>query len=199
MEFRILGPLEVWSDQRRLPLGGSKQRMLLAVLLLHRNEVVSIDRLVEELWTGQPPATAVKVLQVYVSQLRKAFGGRRTPSDAEDVLVTRAPGYLLRVGREELDADRFERLVEEGRRVLGAGSPRLATRTLLEALADQRSRISPTSPLRNRRSGDSRRFICLRSPTASTPTSRLAATRRSSASWRRSSPRTRFRSACAAS
>src|SRR3989454_6242455 len=135
MEFRILGSLEVWSDQRRLPLGGSKQRMLLAVLLLHRNEVVSIDRLVEELWTGRPPATAVKVVQVYVSQLRKALGGRRTPSDAEDVLVTRAPGYLLRVGRDELDADRFERLVEEGRRVLGAGSPRLATRTLLEALA----------------------------------------------------------------
>src|SRR2546426_6971577 len=135
MEFRILGSLEVWSDQRRLPLGGSKQRMLLAVLLLHRNEVVSIDRLVEELWTGRPPATAVKVVQVYVSQLRKALGGRRTPNDAEDVLVTRAPGYLLRVGRDELDADRFERLVEEGRRVLGAGSPRLATRTLLEALA----------------------------------------------------------------
>lgn len=135
MEFRILGPLEVWSDQRRLPLGGSKQRMLLAVLLLHRNEVVSIDRLVDELWTGRPPASAVKVVQVYVSQLRKALGGRRTQSDGEDVLVTRAPGYLLRVGRDELDADRFERLVEEGRRVLGAGSPRLATRTLLEALA----------------------------------------------------------------
>src|SRR5438128_6157861 len=135
MEFRILGPLEVWSDQRRLPLGGSKQRMLLAVLLLHRNEVVSIDRLVEELWTGGPPARAVKVVQVYVSRLRKALGARRAPSDAEDMLVTRAPGYLLRVGRDELDADRFERLVEEGRRVLGAGSPRLATRTLLEALA----------------------------------------------------------------
>jgi DNA-binding SARP family transcriptional activator len=135
VEFRILGPLEVWSDQRRLPLGGSKQRMLLAVLLLHRNEVVSIDRLVEELWNGRPPATAVKVVQVYVSQLRKALGGRRTRSDDNDVLVTRAPGYLLRVGRDELDADRFERLVEEGRRVLGAGSPRLATRTLLEALA----------------------------------------------------------------
>ena len=107
MEFRILGPLEVWSDGRRLPLGGSKQRMLLAVLLLHRNEVVSIDRLVDELWTGRPPATAVKVVQVYVSQLRKALGGRRTRSDDNDVLVTRAPGYLLRIGRDELDADRF--------------------------------------------------------------------------------------------
>jgi WD40 repeat protein/DNA-binding SARP family transcriptional activator len=135
MEFRILGPLEVWSEQRRLPLGGSKQRMLLAVLLLHRNTVVSIDRLVDELWTGRPPATAVKIVQVYVSQLRKALGGPRKPGDAEEVLVTKAPGYLLRVGPDELDSDRFERLVEEGKRVLGAGSPRLATRTLLEALA----------------------------------------------------------------
>ncbi len=135
MEFRILGPFEVWSDQRRLLLGGSKQQMLLAVLLLHRNEVVSIDRLVEELWNGGPPASAVKVVQVYVSRLRKALGGRHSRSEAEDVLVTRAPGYLLRVGTDELDADRFERLVEEGRRLLGAGSPRQATRTLLEALA----------------------------------------------------------------
>jgi WD40 repeat protein/DNA-binding SARP family transcriptional activator len=137
VDFRILGPLEAWSDQRRLPLGGSKQRMLLAVLLLHRNEVVSIDRLVEELWDGRPPATAVKALQVHVSQLRKVLGAGQAASDTEsgDVLVTQAPGYLLRVGPDELDAVRFERLVEEGRRVLGAGSPRLATRTLLEALA----------------------------------------------------------------
>jgi DNA-binding SARP family transcriptional activator len=135
MEFRILGPIEVWSERRRLPLGGIKQRALLAVLLLHRNEVVSIDRLIDELWNGHPPATSVKVVQVYVSQLRKALGGRRARSDEEGLLVTRAPGYLLRVEPDELDAERFERLVEEGRRALGAGSPRLATRTLLEALA----------------------------------------------------------------
>src|SRR5581483_11594950 len=120
MEFRILGPFEVWSDEGRLPLGGSQQRMLLAILLLRRNEVVSIDRLVDELWTGGPPATAVKVVQVYVSRLRKALGGRRTPGDAEDVLITRAHGYLLRVGPDELDSERFELLVEEGKRALGA-------------------------------------------------------------------------------
>ncbi len=135
MEFRILGPIEVWSERRRLPLGGIKQRALLAVLLLHRNEVVSIDRLIDEIWNGHPPATSVKVVQVYVSQLRKALGGRRARSDGEGLLVTRAPGYLLRVEPDELDAERFERLVEEGRRALAAGSPRLATRTLLEALA----------------------------------------------------------------
>src|SRR5437870_10756718 len=135
MEFRILGPFEVCSEGRKLRLGGIKQRALLAVLLLHRNEVVSIDRLIDELWNGHPPATSVKVVQVYVSQLRKALGGRRARSDEEGLLVTRAPGYLLRVEPDELDAERFERLVEEGRRALGAGSPRLATRTLLEALA----------------------------------------------------------------
>src|SRR2546425_204298 len=135
MEFRILGPIEVWSERRQIALGGIKQRALLAVLLLHRNEVVSIDRLIDELWNGHPPATSVKVVQVYVSQLRKALGGQRARNDEEGRLVTRAPGYLLRVEPDELDAERFERLVEEGRRALGAGSPRLATRTLLEALA----------------------------------------------------------------
>jgi WD40 repeat protein/DNA-binding SARP family transcriptional activator len=100
-------------------------------LLLNRNEVVSIDRLIDEVWNDDAPATAVKVVQVYVSQLRKALGGR----GSESVLVTRAPGYVLRVEADEFDAQRFERLLDEGRRLLGAGSPRLATRTLLEALA----------------------------------------------------------------
>jgi DNA-binding SARP family transcriptional activator/WD40 repeat protein len=131
MEFRVLGPIEVWSDGRQLRLGGAKQRATLAVLLLNRNEVVSIDRLIDEVWDDDAPATAVKVVRVYVSQLRKALGAR----DSESVLVTRAPGYVLRVEPDELDAQRFERLLDEGRRALGAGSPRLANRTLLEALA----------------------------------------------------------------
>src|SRR5262245_48296584 len=131
MEFRVLGPIEVWSEGRQLRLGGTKQRATLAVLLLNRNEVVSIDRLIEEVWNDDAPATAVKVVQVYVSQLRKALAGR----GSESVLVTRAPGYVLRVEADELDAQRFERLLAEGRRALGAGSPRLASRALLEGLA----------------------------------------------------------------
>ena len=70
MEFRVLGPIEAWSDGRQLRLGGGKQRATLAILLLNRNKVVSIDRLIDEVWTDDPPATAVKVVQVYVSQLR---------------------------------------------------------------------------------------------------------------------------------
>jgi DNA-binding SARP family transcriptional activator len=107
LEFRILGPLEVFSDGTSFDLGGSKQRALLAVLLLHPNEVVSQDRLVDALWEDDPPESAQKALHVYLSGLRKLVG--------KDRLETRAPGYLLRVSEGELDLDRFMRLREEGR------------------------------------------------------------------------------------
>ena len=74
MEFRILGPLEVAEGGRPVPLGGGKQRSLLALLLLHANEVVSSEQLVHELWGERPPATAAKSVQVYVSSLRKVLG-----------------------------------------------------------------------------------------------------------------------------
>src|SRR5438128_6940416 len=106
MEFRILGPLEVLEGGRVLELGGQKQRTLVAALLLHANEVVSQDRLIDALWEDEPPETAQKALQVYVSQLRKLLGKER--------LQTRAPGYLLRVEEGELDLDRFRRLHEKG-------------------------------------------------------------------------------------
>src|SRR4051794_10423256 len=102
MDFRILGPLEVAVDGGVVPLGGGKQRALLAVLLLHANEVVSSDRLIDSLWGERPPDTAAKALQVHVSQLRKALG--------RDLLHTRAPGYVLTLADGELDLTRFERL-----------------------------------------------------------------------------------------
>jgi DNA-binding SARP family transcriptional activator/class 3 adenylate cyclase len=107
MEFRVLGPLEAIKDGRALELGGQKQRALLAVLVLEANRVVSSGRLIEALWEEEPPETATKALQVYVSQLRKLLGKER--------LQTRAPGYLLRVEPDELDVARFQRLQEEGR------------------------------------------------------------------------------------
>src|SRR5437762_1817083 len=107
MEFRILGPLEVLSDGQVLDLGGQKQRALLALLLVEANRVVSIDRLIEALWEEEPPETAQKALQVYVSQLRKLLGRER--------LQTKAPGYLLRIEPDELDLARFRDLQEEGR------------------------------------------------------------------------------------
>jgi YVTN family beta-propeller protein len=127
VDFRILGPLEVEDDGRTLPLGGSKQRALLALLLLHANEVVARDRLIDELWGDGAPETASTAVQGYVSALRKTLGAER--------IVTRAPGYLLRVDPEAVDLGRFERLVGEGRAALAAGDPAKASQTLSEALA----------------------------------------------------------------
>src|SRR6266540_2224596 len=109
MEFRILGPLEVLDDEGRpIPIHRGKEQALLAYLLLHRNELVASERLIDELWAERPPATAPKILQNAVSQLRKALGEGR--------LATRPPGYVLRLEPGELDLDRFERLAAEGRK-----------------------------------------------------------------------------------
>src|SRR5215510_11379971 len=108
MEFRILGPIEVAENDGLVELGGQKQRVLLAVLLLDANKVVSRDRLIEALWEDRPPDSAEKALQVYVSNLRKRLG--------RDRIVTKSPGYAIRVEPGELDLERFERLVEEGGR-----------------------------------------------------------------------------------
>jgi predicted ATPase/DNA-binding SARP family transcriptional activator len=107
MEFRVLGPLEVARGGRGLELGGAKQRALLAMLLMHPNEVVSTDRLIDGLWEDDPPESARKALQMHVSHLRKALGKQR--------LLTRPGGYVLRVSPGELDLERFERCRRESR------------------------------------------------------------------------------------
>src|SRR5262245_56651835 len=131
MEFRILGPLEVLDDGRTISVGGGRQRALLALLLLHRNDVMSVDRLVDELW-DRPPETAANVVKVYVSRLRKALhpGG-----NGESVLHTRGSGYVLQVEEGDLDLDRFELLVEQGRRALKHADPVEASALLGQALA----------------------------------------------------------------
>jgi DNA-binding SARP family transcriptional activator/ABC-type branched-subunit amino acid transport system substrate-binding protein len=126
LEFRILGPFEVADGGRTVALGAGMQRALLAVLLLHRNEIVSTDSLIEQLWSGRPPATAAKIVQNYVSHLRKALGG--------DALVTRSPGYVLQVAAGEVDADRAEELLAQGRRELADGDAGAASALIREAL-----------------------------------------------------------------
>ncbi len=126
MEFRILGPLEVLERGVRLELGGAKQRALLAVLLLHRREAVSTDRLIDELWGERPPATAAKTIQVYVSRLRRALG--------DGLLETHGRAYLLAAAPEQVDVDRFESLVAEGPSALGAGEERRAAERLRSGL-----------------------------------------------------------------
>jgi DNA-binding SARP family transcriptional activator/ABC-type branched-subunit amino acid transport system substrate-binding protein/streptogramin lyase len=132
VEFRILGPFEVVEGDRRLALGGPKQRAVLAILLLHRGEVVSTDRLIDELWGERPPATAAKTVQVYVSNLRKALGN--------GLLATQGHGYLLRTSPGQLDLDRFDMLVDEGRQALRDGNARDGSDRFREALRLWRGR-----------------------------------------------------------
>ena len=127
MDFKILGPLEVAEEGRPLELGGSRQRQLLAILLLHPNEVVSSDRLIDHLWGAKPPPTAAKSLQAHVSRLRKALG-------AGGRLATHGSGYTLTAGVDDIDAARFERLVERGRERLATSDAEGATADLREAL-----------------------------------------------------------------
>ena len=133
MEFQILGPLEARRGGMQLALGAAKQRALLAILLVHANELVSSDRLIEELWP-KPPETAANTLQVYVGKLRKAVEPERARGAPGEVLLTRAPGYVLRVEPGELDAERFERLLSEGRRAGEAKDPATAAARLRQAL-----------------------------------------------------------------
>ena len=134
MDFRILGPLEALDEGGRLALGGSRQRALLAVLLLHANETLTTDRLIDELWGERPPAAAAKTVQVSISRLRKALAAGGGDASA-GVVVTREHGYALELELERLDAHRFERLLARGRCELAAGRPERAAAALEEALS----------------------------------------------------------------
>src|SRR5438067_1426900 len=105
LEFRMLGPLEVLRQGAALPLPPGRPRSLLALLLVHANEVVPIDRLLDELWRGHPPSSAANALQVYVSTLRKQLEPDRSIGRSGQVLVTRRPGYVLDAPPGSCDAD----------------------------------------------------------------------------------------------
>jgi DNA-binding SARP family transcriptional activator len=128
IEFRILGPLEVERDGQPLALGGPKQRAVLAALLLRHGEVVSTDRLIEDVWGDAAPSTSDHTAQVYISNLRKALAGER------EYIVSRPAGYIVRLEPDELDLFRFERLVAQGREALAAGDPERSADRLRAAL-----------------------------------------------------------------
>jgi DNA-binding SARP family transcriptional activator/tetratricopeptide (TPR) repeat protein len=132
VRFRILGPLEVRGDEGPLKLGGRKQQGLLALLLLRANETVSTEALIDGLWGEEPPESAANALQVYVSGLRKLVGA--------DVLLTKPPGYVLRVDPEHLDAAHFEREIANGRQLIATGALAGAVETLAGALRLWRGR-----------------------------------------------------------
>jgi DNA-binding SARP family transcriptional activator/streptogramin lyase len=129
VEFRILGPLEVLEDGRPLALGRLKERIVLAVLLLHPNEFVSRERLIDELWGPAPPATARKAVNVYISKLRQTL-----TRDGHDPIATADGGYRLVVDRDLLDADRMRRIVAGARERMADGESEAASRLLQEAL-----------------------------------------------------------------
>ncbi|MGH9283564.1 MAG: BTAD domain-containing putative transcriptional regulator, partial [Acidimicrobiales bacterium] len=131
MEFRILGPLEVTSEGRPVPLPGSRERTVLALLLLSPNRVVSSDRLIDELWTEKSPDQPAQALRVFVSRLRKAM--KDAAGDA--AVVSRPPGYLLEFDTTHLDAAKFETLVARGGDEAGQGRSEDAAVTLAQALA----------------------------------------------------------------
>ncbi|MCX5197370.1 tetratricopeptide repeat protein [Streptomyces sp. NBC_00249] len=131
MRFGVLGPLEVWTaDGRRVRVRETRIRTLLTALLVRRGQVVSVDRLIDDLWGDAPPANDVRTLRSKVSLLR------RTLEDAEpggrDAVVSRPPGYLLRVDRDAVDAGRFEALLMRARTL--TGDPRAQAGVLTEAL-----------------------------------------------------------------
>jgi DNA-binding SARP family transcriptional activator len=126
VEFVLLGPLEARDDGRRLTLGGPKQRAVLAMLLLDANRPVSRDRLIDRLWAESPPSSAAHTLDDYVSRLRRALGGGR--------IERRPAGYLIRVEPGELDLERFEALLEQGRSAAAAGEAVQASAVLGAAL-----------------------------------------------------------------
>ncbi len=129
-QFRVLGALQASRDGEPLHLGGERQRALLALLLVHANELMSTERLIDQLFGGEPSDSAANALHVAISRLRRALqGGDR------DLLITRPGGYLLVLAPEQLDAAQFERLLHEGRDRLAGGDPAAAAVRLREALA----------------------------------------------------------------
>src|SRR5215467_13857026 len=133
-QFGILGPLEVSRSGCTVPLGGPRQRAVLALLLLEANRVVSMDRLAEDLWDGEPPEGWATTLQTYVFHLRQALEPGRPRGAASGVLVTRGRGYLLRVDREHLDGALFQDGFTAGRAALDGGRYGEAAKTLRQAL-----------------------------------------------------------------
>jgi DNA-binding SARP family transcriptional activator len=126
MEYRVLGPLEALDNGRRLNLGGPRQQAVLASMLVHADQTVALERLVDELWDEAPPETAKKTIRVYVSRLRKLL---------PDGAIERRPGgYVLRLDGHRFDLRRFEQHAEAGRSALAAGDRQQAADLLRQAL-----------------------------------------------------------------
>jgi DNA-binding SARP family transcriptional activator len=149
VEYRILGPLEVLDGGRPLALGRLKERVVLGLLLLHANEFVSRERLIDELWGVAPPPTARKAVNVYVSKLRKTLS-----PNGHDTIATADGGYRLVVDPESLDVERVRSLLGSATECVASGDAPAASRLLQEALALWR--VRPWRAFRSSRWGAKR-------------------------------------------
>src|SRR5215216_933779 len=147
MQFRLLGPLEVWDGDEQIDLGGAQQRALLALLLLNANRTVRRAQVIDWLWDTEPPRTAGDLVLQYVSRLRRALRRCRTAEGSSRRLLTHASGYLLQVEPDELDLDRFERLVDQAHQAIATHDLDVATGTLRQALGLWRGPALANLPL----------------------------------------------------
>ena len=134
MQFRLLGPVEVWDGDERIVLGGAKQRALLALLLLNANRTVPRAQVIDWLWDMEPPRTAGDLVHECVSRLRRALRRCRTTEGSSLCLLTQPSGYVLQVEPGELDLERFEQLVDQAQQRIAAHDLQLATTILQQAL-----------------------------------------------------------------
>lgn len=134
LDVRILGPFEVWRDNAMLELGRPQQQAVLAILVVHANEVVSSDRIVDELWQGDPPPSARHTLQTHVSRLRRALEPAVPSKGHYTRLASHRAGYVLQLAEDEIDSNRAAALIDRGRRLLIDGQPEEASLVLKSAL-----------------------------------------------------------------
>lgn len=133
VRINVLGPIEITYDGRPVQLAGQRQRALLAALVLERGKVVSAEKLVDVLWTSDPPASARIKIQTHVSQVRRLIGDMaRTP---DSLLQTRRPGYLLSANRADIDLAEFEALMSQAGKASGEGQYAAASELFAGALA----------------------------------------------------------------
>jgi DNA-binding SARP family transcriptional activator/tetratricopeptide (TPR) repeat protein len=145
VEFGILGPLEVRGPAGPVPLPAARLRVLLAALLLRANMVVAVDDIIDSLWPHRAPATAREQVLTVVSALRRVLGDADQPAESR-LLVTRSPGYLLRIAPQQLDAQRFEELLRSAEQELTAGRAAQAATALRDGLALWRGRAFADVP-----------------------------------------------------
>ena len=134
MDFRVLGPFEVLDGDDAVSVGAFRQRAVLALLTIHAGQALSTDRIIEEIWAGSPPPSALKTLHAYVSRLRRVLHPSKATEGGAEILLSRNPGYVLAIDESQIDAVRFERMVDDATTALRMGRAESAAGTIRDAM-----------------------------------------------------------------